>query len=154
MRKRNIIREYPELSMRIERQVRFEEVDPIAYMWHGRYASWLEDGREAFGEKYNISYFRFHENNVAIPLKHFSLEYNHPLTYKNTYIIETSLLWNEAAIIEFDYKIFDKDERLMTTGKTIQMMIDLQGSLLIEAPKFYIDFCESWKQNAFGNIKC
>ena len=41
--------EVPSLCVSAQRTVRFEEVDAVRFMWHGRYASWLEDGREAMG---------------------------------------------------------------------------------------------------------
>ncbi len=147
MRKRNKEREFAPIVFSRQRRVRFEEVDQIRFMWHGRYASWLEDGREALGREYGISYLTFYDNNVAIPLKTFNLEFFAPLLYNEIYTIESSLLWNEACVLEFDYRILDLDGNVMTKGNTIQLMIDLQGKLLIEAPQFYKDFCKNWKEN-------
>ncbi len=146
MRKRPEHRAHPPLVRRISRRVRFDEVDQIQYMWHGRYASWLEDGREDMGSHYNISYLDFYGNNVAIPLKTFSLDFSLPLLYNKTYIIESSLLWNEAALLEFEYRILDMDERCHTKGHTVQLMLDLKGNLLLESPAFYKDFCMHWAQ--------
>ena len=36
--------------------VRFSETDPLGIVWHGNYIKYFEDGREAFGRKYGISY--------------------------------------------------------------------------------------------------
>ena len=36
--------------------VRFSETDPLGIVWHGNYIKYFEDGREAFGRKYRISY--------------------------------------------------------------------------------------------------
>ena len=44
------------LRVTVERRVRFEETDPLAIVWHGRYASYFEDARSAAGEKYGIGY--------------------------------------------------------------------------------------------------
>lgn len=145
MRKRPETREFPPVTAFVTRKVRFEEVDQIGYMWHGRYASWFEDGREAIGEKYNLSYLTFHAHKTIIPLKHFSLEYKMPLLYNHEYRIETDLLWNESAILEYDYRILNNENQIMTTGKTIQMMLDLEGGLLLESPKFYRIFCDKWR---------
>ncbi len=145
MRKRLVERDFAPIVHCIQRNVRFEEVDQLSIMWHGRYASWFEDGREAMSDKFNISTLTFYDHNVVIPLKHFSLEFYAPLLYKQTYTIETSLLWNDAPIIEFDYRILDSNNTVMTSGKTIQMMLDLDMKLLLEAPDFYKEFCENWK---------
>ena len=147
MRTRNVTRDFPSINLSLKRRVRFEEVDAITFMWHGRYASWLEDGREEFGRAYDISYEIFYANNVAIPLKTFSLDFIAPLRYNIEYSVETSLLWNEAALLEFEYKIIDCDNNIMTKGSTIQLMTTLQGELLLESPAFYKSFCQRWKQN-------
>ncbi len=144
MRKRRVQREHPPLFCRTERRVRFDEVDQIKFMWHGHYASWFEDGREAMGVKHNINYFDFYDNNVTIPLKNFTVNFIAPLRYGETYIIESSLLWNEAALLEFEYRILDRQENCLTTGSTIQLMLSLDDKLLLEAPAFYKEFCERW----------
>ena len=147
MRIRKVIRDFPPINLSLKRRVRFEEVDAVSFMWHGRYASWLEDGREAMGEAYGISYETFHAQNVIIPLKTFSLDFLSPLRYNVEYTVETSLLWNEAALLEYDYKIFDCDNKIMTKASTIQLMTTLQGEILLETPDFYQSFCKRWKQN-------
>ena len=130
----------------IERTVRFEEVDAMNYMWHGRYASWLEDGREEFGRRYKLSYLDFMRHGVAVPLKLFHLDFRHPLRYAQTYSIHISLLWNEGAVLDFEYALKDGNGAVATTGYTAQLMISLDGNLLLEQPAFYKAFCARWRQ--------
>ena len=136
----------PPLQVRIERSVRFEEVDAMSYMWHGRYASWLEDGREEIGKRYQISYLDFFRHGVATPIKLFHLDFRQPLRYAQTYSIHVSLLWNEAALLDFEYTLKDNADAVTTTGRTTQLMISLDGELLLEQPAFYKAFCERWRQ--------
>ena len=144
-RKKTFEPAYPPLTRRIERTVRFEEVDALSYMWHGRYASWFEDGRENIGRHFGISYLDFYSHGVFVPLKTFFVTYHAPLIYAQKYIIETSLLWNEACILEYNYIIFDSDKTIMTYAETTQLMITKEKELLLELPKFYQNFCELWK---------
>jgi len=134
------------LHARIERSVRFEEVDAMNYMWHGRYASWLEDGREAFGKLHTLSYLDFFQHGVAVPIKLFHLDFHHPLRYAQTYSIDVFLLWNEAAVLDFDYILKDSNGVVTTTGYTTQLMIAPSGELLLEQPAFYKEFCMRWRQ--------
>lgn len=146
MRKRKIHeRAYPPLQCVIERRVRFEEVDALAYMWHGRYASWFEDGREAFGGYHGISYFDFYDVDVALPIKTFSVTYMAPLMYGKSYIIETSLLWNDACLIEYAYRILNDAGSVMTKAETTQLMLTRGDDILLDPPAFYKAFCEKWK---------
>jgi len=130
----------------IERTVRFEEVDALDYMWHGRYASWLEDGREAFGKLHHLSYLDFFQHGVAIPVKLFHLDFRHPLRYAQTYSIHAALLWNEAAVLDFAYEIRDSGGTITTTGYTAQLMLSPGGELLLEQPTFYKEFCARWRR--------
>ena len=34
--------------------IRFNEVDALGIVWHGNYVKYFEDGREAFGEKFDL----------------------------------------------------------------------------------------------------
>ncbi|MDR2695348.1 MAG: acyl-CoA thioesterase [Deltaproteobacteria bacterium] len=134
------------LQVCVERTVRFEEVDSLSYMWHGRYASWLEDGREAFGKLHQLSYLDFFRHGVATPVKLFHLDFCRPLLYAQTYSIHVSLLWNEAAVLDFAYVLKDRDGSVTTTGYTTQLMLTCAGELLLEQPAFYKEFCAEWRQ--------
>ena len=134
------------LQVCIKRTVRFEEVDAVNYMWHGRYASWLEDGRDALGTAYSLNYLDFFHHGVSIPLKLFHLDFHQPLRYAQTYSIHASLLWNEAAVLDFEYTLMDSEGTVTTTGFTTQLMLSLDGKLLLEQPAFYKDFCERWRK--------
>ena len=80
----------PSLCVSVPRTVRFEEVDAVRFMWHGRYASWLEDGREVMGRAYGISYLDFRDSGVVVPLKLFHLDFHHPLLYGQAYTIHAN----------------------------------------------------------------
>jgi acyl-CoA thioester hydrolase len=126
--------------------VRFEEVDQLRMMWHGRYAGWLEDGREAFGLRYGVRYADFHDHAVIVPLKTLSIDYKRPLRYGETYLITASLSWSDAALLQFTYAITDAEGREMTLASTIQLMLSPEGVLLLEHPPFFNDFRAAWRE--------
>ncbi len=144
----------PPLCSRIERRVRFEEVDALAIMWHGRYASWLEDGREALGKAYGIHYTDFYDHNVVIPLKIFHVDYVHPLHYGQSYTVETRLLWNDAALLEIEYSIYDAAGTVMTTAVTTQLMVTKDNTLLLEHPPFFQALRERWQAGTLQAKEC
>lgn len=133
------------LEMVIERAVRFEEMDPMGIMWHGRYASWFEDGREAFGRRYGVSYLDFYNHQFMAPVKHFSVDYRRPLTHSVTYRIHTRMLWSEAARMDFQYLIKDEKGTVMTKASTVQLFTDMNGMLQLDHPEFYKEFLMKWK---------
>lgn len=135
----------PPLRATVERQVRFEETDPLGIVWHGRYASYFEDARSAAGDKYGIGYLDLHRNGIIAPIRIIHSDYHHPLRYNETFSIEGVIHWTEAARINMEYIIRNKDGLLTTTGYTVQIMLDMEDNLLLISPPFYKEFRERWR---------
>ena len=125
------------LKKTISRTVRFEEVDPLGIVWHGRYASYFEDARVALGETYGIGYMDFYNHNVVAPIKQMHLDYLKPLRYRDTMSIEAIWHWSEAVRINYEFIIKNENGDLATTGYTVQMMLDFDDNILVVPPPFY-----------------
>jgi acyl-CoA thioester hydrolase len=135
----------PPVSHVITRKVRFDELDPLSIMWHGSYASFFEEARVALGEKYGLSYTDFSNNNTIIPIKKFHVDYYAPLEFGKTYTIRAILHFNPAARLDFEYQICDENGKLMTTGYTVHMLLDMQKNVLVVKPPFFEEFCQKWQ---------
>jgi acyl-CoA thioester hydrolase len=140
----------PPLRATAERSVRFEETDQLGIVWHGRYASYLEDARTAFGDRYGIGYLDFYRNHVVAPIKQMHLDYERPLKFGEMFTIEATLHWSDAARINFSYVIRDKAGLTVATGYTVQVMLDNNFNLLLVPPPFYHRFREQWRR---GELK-
>lgn len=135
----------PPLTVSCRRRVRLEEVDALGIVWHGRYAGYLEDGREEMGRRYGLSYIEFKEAGAVLPLRRLHVDFLKPLRYLEEFTVETVLHWHEAARLNMEYRIYAADGELATRGYSIQMMVDPGGELLLEAPAFYRDFQKRWQ---------
>ena len=133
------------LRVEVERKVRFEEVDPLGIVWHGRYASYFEDARAALGDQYGIGYMDFYRNGVRAPVKIFHVDYHQPLRFREKFVIEGILHWSEAARINYEFTIRSSKGEVATTGYTVQVMLDLEDNLFMVPPPFYMEFCNRWK---------
>ena len=133
------------LRVRVERKVRFEELDPLGIVWHGRYASFFEDARTAVSQKYGIGYPDFYQNGVIAPIRIIHTDFHYPLRFNETFMIEGVLHWTEAARINIEYLIWNQEDRLSTTGYTVQVFLDKDEQLLLIPPPFYKDFRERWR---------
>ncbi|MGL4909105.1 MAG: acyl-CoA thioesterase [Bacteroidales bacterium] len=131
------------LRAEIEIPIRFSEVDSMGIVWHGNYAQYFEEAREAFGRKYNLGYLIMFTEGFYAPLVEMNFGYKRPLTYGDTIRIEIEYINNEAAKLEFEYKIFStKDNSLVTTGKSTQVFLTKEYELLWSNPPFY----QQWKE--------
>ena len=132
------------------RRVRFEEVDLLGIVWHGRYPSYLEDGRNAAGVKFGCTYQDFTDNKVMAPLVQMHLDYLAPLRFDETIRIETTIHWSDALRLNYSYRIFGPEEKLVTRGYTVQLLTDFSGELLLTPPDWLQEFKDKWQQGLLG----
>jgi acyl-CoA thioester hydrolase len=138
------------LRVSVERQVRFEEVDPLNIVWHGRYPSYFEDARVAFGEKYGIGYLDCYDRGILTPIKKLHLDYFRPLRFPEPFSIEGILHWSEAARLDFEFIIRNRAGEVTTTGYTVQMMLDPALNIMLIPPPFVQEFRERWRSGEFS----
>jgi acyl-CoA thioester hydrolase len=136
----------PPLAVETARVVRFNEVDPLNVVWHGHYASYFEDARLAFGERYGLSYQAMYAAGFATPIKRLHVDYEAPLRFNQECGITAVLFWNDAARLDFEYLIRDMQGRVLTRGYTVQLFVSLGGELSYAKPDFYEAFCQRWQK--------
>lgn len=139
----------PPLVAEIKRKVRFEEVDALGIVWHGRYPSYMEDGRMAFGEKFGMGYLDMHREKFLAPVVQMHIDYHRPLVFGEEFTITASLHWTEAVRMNFQYQIAAVGGRIAATGYTVQLLLNHERDLLLARPPFVEDFCARWKENRF-----
>jgi acyl-CoA thioester hydrolase len=136
----------PPLKASAIRTVRFQEVDLMGVVWHGRYPEYFEDGRCAVGEAYGLDYPDFYREGIQAPIVKFEIEYGHPLLPGDVFRVETSLLWSEAVRLDHVYEIIrQSDERVMARGSTVQLFLDTDNKLLMVWPEYFQQLRERWK---------
>jgi acyl-CoA thioester hydrolase len=124
--------------------VRFNEADPLGIVWHGHYIRYFEDGREAFGKKYGVSYLDFYKEGVAVPVVSVQCDYKKPLRYGERVIVRCLYENTPAAKLRFSYQIYEADtQELVATGSSIQVFVDGKTfQLQLTVPEFF----EVWKK--------
>lgn len=132
-----------ELKASKEIEIRFSEVDMMQVVWHGAYALYFEDAREAFGAKYGLSYMGYVDHGYFAPIVEQTIQYKKPIRYGMKPRIDIIYRPTEAAKIVFDYEIVDtSDGSLIATGHSVQVFMDMQYNLVWENPEFYLE----WKR--------
>jgi acyl-CoA thioester hydrolase len=137
------------LVVGIDRRVRFEEVDALGMVWHGRYPSYFEDGRIAFGDRYGLAYLSFMRHKVMAPIAQMHLDYKSPLRFDQIIRIETSLHWNESLRLDFSYTVTNPEGQIAAVGYTVQVLTDINGTVLFVPPEWIQDFREKWRTGQF-----
>ncbi len=125
-------------------EVRFNECDPLGIVWHGNYVKYFEEGREAFGKKYQLDYMEMYHKGYATPIVHLQTDFKKTLQYREVALVETVMRPTEAAKIIFDYIIRrEKDGELICKGSTTQVFVSAGSMVLaLVVPDFFVD----WKR--------
>ncbi|MTD26909.1 acyl-CoA thioesterase [Erwinia sorbitola] len=139
------------LEFEVERIARFDEVDALAIVWHGHYASYFEDARVALGEHFGIGYSTLKRELTPAPIKQLYVNYHLPLEFGERCRILVRLHWCEAARMNMSYQIINNRSEKVASGFTVQMFAQPGGGYLIEQPAFYAEFCQRWKQGQLTN---
>lgn len=128
------------------RRVQFDEVDPLRIVWHGRYVSYFEQGRNEWGRKFGFSYDDMAGHGFAMPIVQQHVDHLYPLRYDELIRIQASCHWTEAAKMNFSYQIFAENGTLSARGYTVQVYTDLTGSPMILRPDFAEVFYQKWDE--------
>ncbi len=124
-------------------RVRFNEVDAMGIVWHGHYIKYFEEGREALGARFGLTYLGVYEKGYTIPLVKTVCDFKRPLRYGDMARVNTWLMNSEAAKLIYRYEIIrDSDQELAATGETVQVFLDKGGELSVVMPPFF----EAWKR--------
>lgn len=138
----------------VERVVRFEEVDALGIVWHGRYPSYFEDGRVLLGEKYGIGYMDFYSRKIAAPLKQLHADYKLPLRFGEPFTIEAVLHWSDAMRLNHEFILRNAAGHITTTGYSVQLLLDADNQVLMLPPPFYAEFRERWRAGELAEDTC
>ncbi|PLX97557.1 MAG: acyl-CoA thioesterase [Desulfuromonas sp.] len=134
------------LTLTVKRQVRFEEVDAVGIVWHGRYPSYFEDARVALGACYGLGYMDFYAQGVVAPIKKLHIDYVQPLRFEEWFTIEGVWHWTEAARLNYEFILRNEQQQVVTRGYSVQMLLDTDHNLMVVPPPFYQDFLRRWKE--------
>ncbi len=135
----------PSITATTRFKVRFSEVDSMHIVWHGNYALYLEDGREAFGREYpGLGYSDIHAAGYGAPIVDMQVQFRGPLRLGEEAVIETRYIDSDAAKICFEYEIRRPDGALVATASTMQVFTGTGGELELVNPAFYLEWKKRW----------
>ncbi|NMH27695.1 acyl-CoA thioesterase [Flavobacterium silvaticum] len=141
-KRKDLYKLIPELTVKHEIRVRFNECDPLGIVWHGNYIKYFEDGREAFGRKHGISYLDVMHSGFSTPIVTSNCKHQLSLKYGDVATVKTEYFDSPAAKIVLRFTIYDTKGNVCCTGETVQVFLDLEGNLQLSIPPFY----HEWKQ--------
>ncbi len=138
------------LNINLTRRVNFNEVDVMGIVWHGRYCQYFEEGSAALGRQCGLSYEDYLNAGVFAPIVQHHVDYYQPLFLDEEFTIYASLIWNEGARLNTEFKLIKKNGVIAATGYNVQMFIDaISKEPYFEQPELLKKCLKSWKDGVF-----
>jgi acyl-CoA thioester hydrolase len=122
-------------GFRMRIPVRFSECDLYGVLWHGRYAVYLEEIRNAACAKYGWTVASARERGYLVPVTRMEISYRSPARLDAKVGVTARLRLPESARLVFDYQIRDGEGRLLTEAVTEQLVTRQDGELLLGLPE-------------------
>jgi acyl-CoA thioester hydrolase len=139
------------IVVQIRRRVRFNEADPMAIAWHGRYPLYFEEASEELGRRCGLSYRDFFEAGLRAPIVDLHIDYFQPLYLDEEFSIRASLIWHEGARLNTEFQLIKPDGSVATSGYTVQLFTDHRtGEACIISPPLIDDVRRRWKAGEFN----
>jgi acyl-CoA thioester hydrolase len=140
------------IVVEIKRRVRFNEADPMAIVWHGRYPLYFEEASEELGRRCGLSYAEYFEAGLRAPFVEFHMDYHKPLFLDEQFTIRASLIWNEGARLNTEFHLIKQDGSIATSGYTVQLFIDHEsGQPYMVSPELLEQCRKKWRAGEFHN---
>ncbi len=117
----------------------------MLWAWYGMVIiyAFFEDGREAFGAKYELEYLDVYGNGYFTPIVKSEINHKAPIYYGDKVKLITKYIHKRAAKLIFEYQIENIQTGVIcATGKTIQVFLRAEERTLdLNNP----DFFQKWK---------
>ncbi|OGW48326.1 MAG: hypothetical protein A2078_15450 [Nitrospirae bacterium GWC2_57_9] len=130
----------------IKRRVRFNEADPMAIVWHGRYPLFFEEAAEELGRRCGLSYSDFFDAGVRAPVVELHIDYFQPLFLDEEFTIRASLIWHEGSRLNTEYHLIKQNGSLASSAYMVQLFSDHRtGEAYMVSPELLERCRRRWK---------
>jgi len=117
-------------------RVRYAETDQMGVVYHGNYAQYFEMGRVEWLRNMGVSYKWMEENGVMLPVVSLTMNYKKPARYDDLLTVKTILKSQTSVKIEFDYEIYNETNKLLTTGYSMLVFVDMKTGRPMLPPSY------------------
>jgi acyl-CoA thioester hydrolase len=129
-----------EISITIEQEVPFYDVDSYRIVWHGNYVKYFETARCKLLAVINYTYNDMEESGYFFPIIDVNIKYIRPLVFGQKFTIKATIKeWEHKLTIH--YLITDSlTKEKLTKGHTSQVAIAMPDKITqYQSPKILID---------------
>ncbi len=125
-------------------RVRYAETDQMGYVYYGNYAAYYEVARTEMLRVTGISYKELEEMGVMMPVAEMQTKYHHPAKYDELITIKITIADRPSVRIVFNYEIFNEDGKLLNTGITHLVFVDMVKNRPCKPPAIFMEKMDAY----------
>lgn len=120
-------------------RVRYSETDKMGVVYHGSYIPYFEIGRVEWLRDNGVSYKEMEDSGVGLPIVSMKIDYKKSAQYDEVLTLETTYKKHSAFKLEFDQKIYNQKNELLTIAHFILVFISLKTGRPILPPDYILE---------------
>ena len=125
----------------------------MGIVWHGHYAAFFDEAAAELRRRIGLSYQDFFEAGLEAPIVQLHIEYFQPLLLDEEFTVFASLVWDDAARLNTEYRIVRKDRSVATAGYTVQVLTQTpSGQVCVVAPPLLQRLWQRWRAGEFAAL--
>ncbi|HEY6930736.1 MAG TPA: acyl-CoA thioesterase [Thermoanaerobaculia bacterium] len=125
----------PLVGFAVDIPVRFAECDSYGVVWHGHYALYIEQAREAMTSRYGFTAAKALAMGYKVPITRMEIRYRLPILADATIRVAARLRAPDVARLIVDYEIRSETGRLLASAETEQVILNAENELLVSLPR-------------------
>jgi len=128
------------LQVEIVKKASFFDLDPMGVVWHGNYARFLEEARDALLDSIEYNYEEMRDSGYTWPVVDMRIKYVRPIRFRQEIRVTATLVEFENRL-RIDYRIYDHASgELLTKAQTTQLAVAIvDDKLAFESPRVLIE---------------
>lgn len=103
--------------------VRYAETDAQGVVHHANYLVWFEEARSDFLRQLGLAYSDMERDGFFVVVSEIGVTYRSPAFYEDRISVETTLAKARRRLLEFTYRIRNREGRLLVEGRTRHIVV-------------------------------
>ena len=129
-------------------RVRYAETDQMGYVYYGNYATYYEISRTEAIRALGLSYKTLEEElGVMMPVLENYSKYLQPARYDDQLRVVVKIPELPTARITFTYEIYNEDNTLLNTGKTVLVFVNKESGRPCRIPERMMELLAPYFEN-------
>ena len=129
-------------------RVRYGDTDQMGYVYYGNYGYYYEQARSEAIRSLGFTYKQLEGMGTMMPITRMNIKYISPAYYDELLTIETSILYMPHRLIDFAYRIFNEEGKLINEGTTHLLFMKADTRKPCSAPAVLIEALQPYFKEA------